>query len=171
MKDQIMQQRKELENLIGFSVRRKAVPLELNEPHDESFSYGLCQRFYGRAGELEKAISEANGLLMMLLRENRLDPSKAAHNEIGLLYALVGNMYYLLGDYRMSAGYFLRCLSYNKNDITPWIELLFSLRAIGRFELFEKGIFNLEKIYNSWKENPETGMTQALFNKIIKDVV
>lgn len=170
MNYQIMQQIRRLENLIGFPIRRKEVLLELNEPHDETFSYGLCQRFYGKDRELEKAISESNGLLMLMLREQKLDPSRADRKEIERLYALVGNMYYLLGDYRMSAGYFLKSLSYNKNDITPWIELLFSLRAIGEFELFEKGIFNLEKIYNSWKENPETELTQALFNKIIKNV-
>jgi len=47
----------------------------------------------------------------------------------------------------------MKSLSYYRNDLTSWVELMFSLRSIEEFELFEGIIFNLEALYLSWKKD------------------
>jgi tetratricopeptide (TPR) repeat protein len=147
--------------MIGFRAHRRIIALEDNEPHDETFSYSLALRYYGREIEMDEAIALAKEIL-------RIMPGQCSNEDISQMCSLIGNMLYIRGDFRLSAGYFIRALSYSKRDITPWIELLFSLRAIGEAELFEKGIFGLEELYNKWISCPEHELTQAKLVSMIK---
>ena len=119
---------REFEEHIGQPIQRNPVPLEANESHDETFSYALCLRFYGKEKELENTIGEARKVLKQLLRTNN-DKKK-----IEYMHTLIGDLYYIFGDFKQSAGFYMKNLFYNRNDITPWIGLLFSLRALGHFE-------------------------------------
>ena len=76
--------------------------------------------------------------------------SGAESEDISVYFSLLGNMHYILGDFDKSVNCFMKSLSYNKEDLTSWVELIFSLRALGEFEIFEKIIFNLEKFYDLW---------------------
>lgn len=158
---------KELESYLGFQIEKKDIFLESNEPNDETFSYGLCQRFYGKENELKKAINTADKILAQLLQK-RGNPDYI--KQIEMFCSLIGNMHYLLGDFKYSAGYFMKSLSYNKNDISEWVGLLFSLRSIGEFELFEKAIFNFEKLCLLWKNDHDREMTQKKVVELIKKV-
>jgi len=151
----------ELERLIGFSIERAIIPLELNEAHDETFSYRLCQRFYNKDEELKQAI--------LLGKQALGELRNAGSRKVGLMYSLIGNMYYILGDFNTSAGYSLRSLSYQQSDITPLIELLFSLRAIGEFELFDDAMFNFSQVYKQLHEN-KGDLGQQEFCRIVKQV-
>ncbi len=157
----------ELERTLGFPIDRRPIPYGLGEPHDEIFSYNLCLRFQ-KNDELEKAIGEAREILRMLLTERKRTGDSGLDRTIGLFYSLIGNMYYIFDDFILSAGFFVESLSYEKDDITPWVELLFSLRAVGEFELFEKGIFNLEKLVTGWRDSREKRFSQDKFLELIK---
>jgi tetratricopeptide (TPR) repeat protein len=152
---------KHLENEIGFEIERPIISFEDKLPHDETFSYNLALRFYGEEKKLKNAIILANKILKTILAENK-DARK-----IHLFYSLIGDMYYVLGNFRLSAGYFMKSLSYNKEDLTSWIGLLFSLRALGNFELFEKGIFDFKRIYYDWKKSGRKEMTQEYLETVL----
>jgi len=163
MDDEIILKIRKLEQYIGFPLRKKDVTIESKEPHDETFSYGLCQRFYGKEDELKKSIKLGNEILFNLLK------NKKDAKQIEMLYSLIGNMYYLSGDFNYAAGYFMKCLSYNKEDISHWVGLLFCLRALGEFELFEKGMFNFEKLNLAWKNDKEKELGQEKVMEIITE--
>ena len=163
MDDEIILKIRKLEQYIGFPLRKKDVTIESKEPHDETFSYGLCQRFYGKEDELKKSIKLGNEILFNLLK------NKKDAKQIEMLYSLIGNMYYLSGDFNYAAGYFMKCLSYNKEDISHWVGLLFCLRALGEFELFEKGMFNFEKLNLAWKNDKEKELSQEKVMEIITE--
>jgi tetratricopeptide (TPR) repeat protein len=152
----------EYQDYLGFSLSRAHIPLEANQAHNECFSLGVCHRFYGREEELEEAIAKGNRILKRLISEHKKEDRYETYLE--LFYAILGNMYYVKGDFRLATGYFMKVLDYAKDDITAWVELLFSLRAMGEFELFEEGIFAIERIYKGWKKNRDDGLTQ---NKLI----
>ncbi|MFW9873756.1 MAG: tetratricopeptide repeat protein [Candidatus Thorarchaeota archaeon] len=166
--DIIRSEIKEFESYLGFPIEKKDILLESNEPHDETFSYTLCQRFYGKNDDLKKAIKIADRILKKLLWEYKKDNSQVYLKDIETFYSLIGNMYYLLGDFKYAIGYFMKSLSYNKNDISNWVGLLFSLRSLGDFKLFEEGIFNFEKLCLAWRNDPEKEMTQKKVVGLIK---
>jgi tetratricopeptide (TPR) repeat protein len=126
-----------LEKYIGFPIKRPEVTLESGRPYDESFAYRLCQQFYGNPDALTQAIRTTTKVL--LTRE-------VDRKQRELLFAVLGNMYYLQGDFDRSIGCFLKSLTLNKIDLTNLIELAFALRASGRTALFEDIMFNLEVI-------------------------
>jgi len=139
-----------IEKEIGFPIRRKTIEPGSKDSYDETFSYLLCQKYYNHPEQLKKAITLATKSL------------KETKNP--LMYSLIGNMYYIAKDYKMSAGCFMKSLSYSRNDVTPLIELLFALRAIGEFEIFEKGILNLDRLYEKCERSE---ITQEWFTKIV----
>jgi hypothetical protein len=151
---------REYQAWLRFRLRRDAVRLEADLPHDESLSLGVCHRFYGKEKELPEAIGRGNGILKGLLPEQEKSKGRTGEREINgrylaLFYGLVGNLYYFKGDFRLAAGYFMRVLDYEWEDLTAWVELLFCLRAIGEFTLFEDGMFGLERIYTEWRGRKE----------------
>lgn len=158
----------EYQDWLGFSIRRDRVRLEDNLPHNESLSLGVCHRFYGKEEELKEAIKRGNGILrgLLTLEKNKGDISR---RYLYLFYALVGNMYYFKGDFKLSTGYFMKVLDYEREDLTAWVELLFSLRAVGEYDLFEQGIFNLEQVYKGWRESKEKRMGKEVLVKLIMD--
>jgi len=164
MDDEMISKIKRLEKYVGFPLRKKDVTIESEESHDETVSYGLCQRFYGKEEELKKGIKLGNKILSNLLK------NKKDAKQIEMFYSLIGNMYYLSGDFNYAAGYFMKCLSYNKEDISHWVGLLFCLKALGEFELFEKGMFNFEKLNLAWKNDKEKELTQKKAVEIITKV-
>lgn len=164
MDDEVILKIRKLEQYIGFPLEKKEITIESKESHDETFSYGLCQRFYGKEEELRKCIKLGNEILFNLLK------NKKDAKQIETLYSLMGNMYYLLSDFKFAAGYFMKCLSYNKNDISHWIGLLFCLRALGEFGLFEKGIFNFERLNLAWKNDKEKELGQEKVVEIIAKI-
>jgi|TARA_Y100000310_G_C20531988_1_gene738944 tetratricopeptide (TPR) repeat protein len=154
-----------LEKYLGFPIKKKEITLKSNEPYNEVLSYGLCQRFYNKDDELKLAIKKTTTILMKILNNKDTD-----EKYISIFFSLLGNMYYVLGDYKQSIGCFMKSLSYNKNDTTDWIELIFALRAYGEFEIFEDIIFNFEKIYNEWKNNPSKELTKEKVYELINKI-
>ena len=110
---------------------------------------------------MKNAINQGNKILSELLK------NKKDTKQIEMFYSLVGNMHYMLGDFNYAAGYFMKCLSYNKKDISHWIGLLFCLRVLGEFELFEKGMFNFKGLNLAWKNDKEKELTQKKAVEII----
>ena len=150
-------QLKKLEAHIGFAAKRKKIPMSAAHPHDETFSYGLCQRYYGKDEELAEAITLAKEAIR-------------ADQKSWQLYSLIGNLYYIKGDFAMAAGCFMKALSYCRDDITGWVELLFSLRAMGEFELFERGMFDLKRLYYKWQSKKEKELSQSLLIAMIDEI-
>ncbi len=150
---------KELEEYLRFPVKRVIVKLDYETPHDEAFSYAICQRFFNKPDQLKTAMQLGNKALNQLLK-------KEDYIQISHLFALVGNMYYLQEKYKISAGYFLKSINYNKKDLTSWIELIFSIRAMGDFDTFDKCIFNLKKLYTLGQREEE--ITQQTLLKLIE---
>ena len=187
MDDEIILKIRKLEQYIGFPLEKKEITIESKESHDETFSYGLCQRFYGKEEELKNAINQGNKILFGLLKcqkskisehaqeplvnDGRFLTNKKDAKQIETLYSLMGNMYYLLSDFKFAAGYFMKCLSYNKNDISHWVGFLFCLGALGEFELFEKGIFNFEELNVLWRNDPEMELTQDKLYELIDNII
>ena len=157
---------KELESYLGFPIKRVEITLESRNPHDETFSYGLCQRFYNKNDELKIAINKTTSILLSLVKLSNEKNNK----QISTYFSLLGNMYYILGDFNKSIGCFMKALSYNKNDLTNWIELIFTLRVGGNFEVFEDLIFNLKKIYNAWKIDSEKRLNKEKVYELINKV-
>lgn len=155
----------ELERYIGFPIKRVNVTLESRGPHDELFSYNLCQRFYGRDNKLRVAIKRTKLILSILLAMDKEGKYKSL---TGAFFSLIGNMCYVLGEFRASTGYFMKALSYSKNDITNWVEFMFSLRANGNIDVFEDLIFNLQGVYEGWRDDKETEMTQEKVYELIR---
>ena len=156
---------KELEDYIGFPVKRKEITFEAKESHDETLSYGLCQRFYGKDKELKIAIKKTENILINLI--------KFGYNKkkIALFFSLLGDMYYIEGDFNRSINCFRKALSYNKVDITNWVGLIFSLRAIGEFKLFENGIFNFKELCTACKHNISDEFTKEEFTELLKKII
>ena len=144
---------KEIEEFMGLTLEREEVEWESQKPHNELFSYHLCQRFWNRGNDLESAIKEAKRILGIALKGSDRKLS-------GRLFSLIGNMLYVKGDYKGSSGYFMKALEYNRLDITNWVEFMFSLRAMGEFGVFEDLMFNLEKVYNRWKNDDSETLNQ-----------
>ena len=63
----------------------------------------------------------------------------------------------------------MKSLSYNREDLTNWIELMFALRAHGNFMEFEGIIFNLEKIYSLWLQDPERELKKEKIYELISN--
>jgi hypothetical protein len=124
------------------------------------YSYHLCIRFYGDEIKLRKLAAAARKAF------SQTDDVRLKMN----LCALLGNIHHLLGDYGTAAGYFIETLSYTKEDVTAWIELLFCLRDMGHFKTFQAAVFNLEKLYEQWQKDPEVKMTQGLFMEMISQL-
>ena len=61
----------------------------------------------------------------------------------------------------------MKALSYNKNDLTGWVEFIFALRANGNCEVFEDIIFNLEKIDNMWKQDSDKKLNKEKVYELI----
>lgn len=153
----------ELEKYLGFPITRVQINPDSKNPYDETISYGLCQRFYNKEDELQRAVIKTTNILMQLI--NKENDKKL----IALYFSLLGNMYYILGDFKKSIGCFLKTLSYNKEDMTGWIELMFAIRANGDFGVFEDIIFNLEKIYIKWCNDKSEVLTKEKIFEIIKN--
>ena len=102
----MMQEIKDLESSTGFPVRRNILKPERKESYDESFSYGLCQRFYNKEEELDAAIKKTTSIILGLLNEKSPDFRQTA-----LFLSLLGNMYYLKGDFKKAIGCFMKSLS------------------------------------------------------------
>lgn len=162
----MQQEVQELEADIGFPVRRERLSPAGRKPYDESFSYTLCQRFYGKEEELERAIRKTTTIIIHLLQEKEDTGRRAA-----LFFALLGNMYHLKGDFRRAAGCFMKALGHDREDMTFWIELMFSLRANGDVREFEAIIFNLENVYESWRREAEGELTRERLKGIIENAV
>jgi hypothetical protein len=151
---------RQLEELIGFSLRRPAVRLEEGIPHDERYSYFLCQRFFGKDEELLRAIT----LALASLRQALKDRDRAGIVDFASLLCC---MHYLRGDFPQSAGYATIALSYERQDLTIWVDLLFAVRGMGEFALFEQALFNLPTLYQLWKSDPETVFSQDKFVRML----
>jgi len=162
----MMQEIKDLESSTGFPVRRNILKPERKESYDESFSYGLCQRFYNKEEELDAAIKKTTSIILGLLNEKSPDFRQTA-----LFLSLLGNMYYLKGDFKKAIGCFMKSLSWNKEDMAPWIELMFALRASGSFREFESIIFSIEKIYDLWKSDPAKELSKEKIYQLINAAV
>lgn len=159
---------KELEDYIGFPIKRKEITLESNESYDETLSYNLCQRFYGKDKELTVAIKKTEEILIEIIETNKKDNKQK--KEIALFFSLLGDMYYLASDFNKSINCFMKALSYNKIDITNWVGLMFSLRANGNIKIFEESIFNFEYIYNAWRRDPSNKMDQEKIYELIGEI-
>ncbi len=157
---------KELEGYVGFPIKRREITFESNEPHDEIFSYGLCQEFYGRDEELKIAIKKVIEIIIKLT--NQSNKNDSWKKEISLFFSLLGDMYYLSSDFTRSINCFMKSLSYNKTDITNWVGLMFSFRASGKIDIFEELIFNFEDIYSAWKKDTCGEMDQKKIYELTK---
>jgi tetratricopeptide (TPR) repeat protein len=158
----------ELENYIGFPIKRNETKLESNKPHDETFSYGLCQRFYNKDKELKIAIKNLTNIIIKL--ENQSKKNKNCKRETALLFSLLGDMYYLASDFSKSINCFMKALNFNKEDITNWVGLMFSLRAYGEIDIFENLIFNFEDIYYTWKKDTGSEMNQEKIYELMRKI-
>lgn len=151
---------KELQHQIGFYPSREIKTLEAGEPHDETFSYQLARDFYNNEKALEKPIS----LTKKIIYETQY---KLDFDKLTIFYSLLGDMYYIYGDFSKSLGCYMNALSYNRKDLASWVGLMFSLRALGEFELFEKIIFNLEQVYNKWVEHKSVVMDKNILLQLL----
>lgn len=143
------------EKIIGVPLRRTEITLESGEPYDEGASYALSQHFYGKEGELRDAIRDMTRFLAAFARQ-RQDSQKDA----AVLYSLLGNLHYIAGSFNESANCAMCAASLNRNDITYWVELAFSLRALGEFDVFEGILFNFERIVRLWQQSGEFHLTR-----------
>jgi len=157
----------DFEDNLGFNISKVETTLDSGKSPDEIFSLSLCQKFYGKDDELKKVIDEANRILKIMLKENK---NGYYRKKIEYFYSLISNMYYLSKDFKNAAGYSMKSLSYNKNDISYWLEFLFSLRAMGEFEIFETAMFNFNKLCSSWNKSPERNLTQEKFMNMVNQL-
>ncbi len=140
---------KELEEYIGFPIKRKVVTLEDEEPYDETFSYGLSQKFYGNKQELKRLTVISNEILVSA--NGNQNNEQIGKQKLSNLYSFAGNIYYLLGDYQTSLGYFAKSIITYPEDITPWFELIFNLRSLREFSLFETVQLNFGKVIYAYR--------------------
>lgn len=153
-----------LEEYICFPIRRDKTALDSGKPHDESFSYGLCQRFYEDKKGLDIAIKMNEKIIFVLLKEKiHLNQS------LSLLFSLLGDMYYLKGDFTRSMNCFMKALSYDKVEIANWVGLVFSLRSNGKIDLFEDIMFNFRPIYNLWENSASSVLDQEKLLDLIRN--
>jgi len=82
---------REYEKRLGFPVRRRCITLEMNEPHDESFAYPLCVKYYGNNQAIASLIAQGNSIIRMLLAEYRNSPQDSTIQSLEHFYSLVGN--------------------------------------------------------------------------------
>lgn len=146
---------------IGLPLDRIEVSIDSDTPHDETFSYELALKFYGMEKQLSYAIKKANQHLKESLK---IKDKKRISN----MFSIIGNLYYIKGDYKTSAGYFMQSIDHNKKDLTNWVELLFAIRAMGNFELFEKAVFNLRQLYLQGQNSSR--INQQSFTKLVNKV-
>lgn len=136
-----------LEKYLGFDIRREIITFDSNEPHDENFSYSLALKFYNDNKSLMKGILMATEIAKDL---NTYDDELEFR---GLVFSLLGDMFYLYGDFKRSLGCFIQSLSLSKKDYTTWVGFMFAIRANEDIELFEEMIFNLGKVYDAWNDD------------------
>ena len=154
----------EIENEIGFPIKRIESTDKTLSPYDETFSFKLFQKYYRKENELQALIEKTTRLLFVLEKEPNKDTRLIAY-----CFSLLGNMHYILKDFNKSIGCFMKSLSYNREDLTNWIELMFALRAHGNFMEFEGIIFNLEKIYSLWLQDPERELKKEKIYELISN--
>lgn len=156
----------ELERGLGFPVRRVETTDETRRSHDETFSYDLCQRFLGKEEELERAMRRLTRILLAL--SEKTVPDEEERKRRGFCYSLLGNMHYMRREFLKSIGCFMKALDDNRRDMTGWIELMFAVRAHGDFETFERIIFNLDCVYETWRNSGEEALTRARIEGMIR---
>jgi len=155
-----------IDKFLGFSTNKLEIDPNSKWNQNDLFSYGVCQRFYKKHDELKTAINITTKILL-----NLINLSDEKHNkQLSDLFSLLGNMHYVAGDYEKSIGCFMKALSYNKNDLTSWIEFMFSLRSNGNFDIFEDLMFNIEEIYNAWKFDSESQLSKEKVYELINKV-
>ena len=152
------------EKILGVPLHRTEITLESGEPYDEGASYALSQHFYGKDGELRDAIRNMTRFLAAFARQ-RQDSQKDA----AVLYSLLGNLHYIAGNFNESANCAMRAASLNRSDITYWVELAFSLRALGEFDVFEGILFNFEGIVRLWQQSTAPDLTKEALLGLIKE--
>ena len=160
--NQIISEINELENYLGFSTNRLEITLDSKWAQNEIFSYDLLQRFYNKDDELKIAIGKTTKILKKLVESDNTN-----NKQVSNCFSLLGNMHYILGDFNRSIGCFMKSLSYDKNDLTSWVELMFALRSNGNFTVFEDLMFNIEKIYFLWKNDPARELTKEKVYELI----
>ena len=115
-------------------------------------------------------IKKANHILKCLINSKVHPLDKKNYHFFSIFYSLIGNMYYISKDYNVSAGYFIKSVSYSPDDINPWCELIFSLRAIGEFKIFEDIIFNLKHIIQISSSIEPLKFNQDYLIKTVKNI-
>lgn len=156
---------RDFEEFLGFKISHLEVTVESGKTHDEKISLAVCHRFFGMEEELKQAIKIGNRVLVDLI--NEIKRNGRYSEDIYVFYSLVGNLYYCSGNFKVAAGYFLKSISASKYDIGPVVELLFTLRALGEYDLFEEGMMDFERICLDWRADPRHEITQDMFVKLI----
>jgi tetratricopeptide (TPR) repeat protein len=162
-KNTTLLEKENLEDLLGISISRVELVQDSEETHDEKFA-NLCHRFAGKEGDIEETITLATRILS---RETKAARPTLSKREISLLFSILGTLYYLQEHYEKSIGCFMKALSWYKEDMVPWIELMFAIRAHGEYGIFEDILFNIERMYAEWKRNSGKELTkQSLLGMI-----
>ncbi len=159
-----------LEDFLGIPVRRVELFPSSIEPHDETFA-NLCHRFYGQEHEIEKAITLTTKLLLLITAKNRHNSHALTSREISILFSILGTLYYLKEQYDPSIGCFMKALSWYRDDMVPWIELMFSIRAAEDYGAFESIILHLEGIHELWKNDTSPTLDKEKLTELINKAV
>jgi len=153
-----------LEAFLGMEIMREPLEAGSKKSYNEIFAYALCNRFVGREEQITQAIQETKKCIVLLMGE---DQNQQIQRKTALLFSALGNLYYIAGDFHKSLGCFMKSLSNEKNDLIPWVELMFAYRAVGEFDTFEEIHFNLEKYYHAWQKHPSTAFNHSVLQEIL----
>jgi len=162
MDSEIIKRISALEQKLGFKINRSTISIEDKESYNEIYSYSLALKYYEKNDDVLNLIKLSLNILSMLLKNYPFEK-----NLIANFYSIIGNLYYVIDEFSTSSGYFMRGLSYSKNDINLWYEFIFSLRSLGEIELFEKIMFNFKKIYSFWEKDFDFDFNQEKVQELV----
>lgn len=154
-----------LEELIGFYPDRVIIRVNSKKPHDETFSYKLAQKFYNNPEGLKRPIILTKQIIYDLQNSPKLN-----FYSMTIFYSILGDMYYIYGDFNRSMACFMRALSYNREDLASWVGLMFSLRSLEDYDSFEKIMFNLQTVHDRWLQNDSAVLTKDILSEMLSDL-
>ena len=83
------------------------------------------------------------------------------------ILVLAGYVYYIVEDFRKARNYFLKAVSLNPDNLDNWIDLAFTLRHFGEYEVSNGILFNFDYAIHYYNRFKLSGCDYATFKKLI----
>lgn len=86
------------------------------------------------------------------------------------IFALAGYIYYITEDFDKAKRYFLKALSINPDNLDNWVDLAFTLRHLGEYNISNGMLFNFDYLIYYYKYLKLSGCNYSYIRKLVLEI-